>query len=240
MRKSILNARLLSAADFVRQGALFADIGTDHAYLPLFLLDEGRISRAVCADVNRGPLDSARKNAELRGHLDSVDFVLTDGAAALADMGVTDYAICGMGGELIADIISAAPHLRSEKINLILQPMTKQAYLRKFLLSEGFRITAERYSYDAGRYYVCMRVAYHGIPLPLSDEDAEIGLREFSDVDRAAHIGYLRSRLAPLAKAARGKELCGQFPTERVTAAIIADMLGDEGVTVDRDEYLFS
>ena len=145
-----------------------------------------------------------------------------------------------MGGELIADIIRSAPHLRSKNINLILQPMTKQAYLRKFLLSEGFRITAERYSYDAGRYYVCMRVAYHGTPLPMNDEDAEIGLREFSDVDRAAHVGYLRSRLAPLAKTARGKALSGKLPTERVTIAIIADMLSAEGVEVDRDEYLLN
>ena len=239
MRKSTLNARLQSAADLVRQGALFADIGTDHAYLPLFLLDEGRITRAVCSDVNEGPLASAGRNAEERGHTDSVDLVLTDGARGLEGRGITDYAICGMGGELIADIISASPHLRDPDLNLILQPMSKQASLRKFLLSEGFRILSERYSHDAGKYYVCMQVRYHGIPQPINDEDAEIGLREFSDSDRDAHVGYLLSRLPTLAKAARGKELTGRPPIERVTVAMIRDLLAEQGVAVDINDYLF-
>ena len=238
MRKSVLNARLLSAADFVRQGASFADIGTDHAYLPLFLLDEGRITHAVCADINEGPLDSARKNAEERGHSDSVTFVLCDGARALSGKGITDYAICGMGGELIADIISSAPHLYDQNINLILQPMTKQASLRKFLFHEGFRIKEERYSYDSGRYYVCMRVEYHGTPLPINDDDAEIGLTDFSVRDKDAHVGYLRQKLPSLAKSARGKELCGHFPSERITIARIVDLLCSVGVNIDINDYL--
>ena len=96
--KSAINARLLSAAELTRQDATFADIGTDHAYLPLFLLDEGRIKYAYCCDINEGPLDSARRNAEERGRLDKCEFILTDGAAVLSGKGITDYAICGMGG----------------------------------------------------------------------------------------------------------------------------------------------
>ena len=67
MSVGAINARLLSAAELVRQGAVFADVGTDHAYLPLFLLDKGKIERAVCADINVGPLNSARANAHEAG-----------------------------------------------------------------------------------------------------------------------------------------------------------------------------
>ena len=87
---SVIGKRLLSAAEFVRQGAYFADIGTDHAYLPLFLLKEGKIPRAVCADINRGPLESAQKNAEAEGLSDKIKFFLADGAASLSDEGISD------------------------------------------------------------------------------------------------------------------------------------------------------
>ena len=133
MIKSALNARLLSAAEMVRQDAIFADVGTDHAYLPLFLLEEGRIKRAFCSDINKGPLDSARRTAAERGLEDKITFVLADGATALRDKNITDYAICGMGGELIAKIIEDSPHLYDTDVHLIIQPMSRQAILRKFL-----------------------------------------------------------------------------------------------------------
>ena len=79
-----LNARLFSAASLVRQDAVFADIGTDHAYLPIFLLKVGRISRAYATDINSGPLASARANVEAAALSDRVSFMLTDGAAALS------------------------------------------------------------------------------------------------------------------------------------------------------------
>jgi tRNA (adenine22-N1)-methyltransferase len=145
-----------------RQDAVFADIGTDHAYLPIFLLREGRIRRAFCSDVNEGPLNKAKENAIDSGIVSGIEFYLTDGAAELFGKGITDFAICGMGGELIARIISEAPFLRDEGINLILQPMTKQAYLRRYLAEEGFSVKAEAYSADGHKNYVCFLVSYTG------------------------------------------------------------------------------
>ena len=87
-------ARLRAAADFVRQDAVFADIGTDHAYLPLFLLSEGRIRHAVCADIAEGPLTAARLHAAGTPHLGKMEFVLTDGLDGYAiDSGVTKIRI---------------------------------------------------------------------------------------------------------------------------------------------------
>ena len=154
MRSVTLDGRLNSVGKFVRQGAEFADIGTDHAYLPIYLLKCGRISSAVASDINEGPLASARANAEEMGVSEKIRFVLTDGARGLEDMGITDVAIAGMGGELIADIIENSPFLRDEKIRLILQPMSKQGHLRRYLSERGFDIVAEDYSSSAGKFYV--------------------------------------------------------------------------------------
>ena len=202
--------RLLSAAKFVRQGAYFADVGTDHAYLPLFLLSRGVIGRAVCTDVNEGPLASARKNAEEAGLSDKMIFRLSDGASELSGLGITDYAICGMGGELIAAIIDRAHHLKDGGVNLILQPMTRQGELRRYLGGAGFEILAEEYSFEAGKYYLCILASYTGECRDIGNFEAEFG-----KVDPRAELspekrGYFETKLRALRKARDGKAAGGE------------------------------
>ena len=208
MRKA-LNPRLTSAAEFVRQGARFADVGTDHAYLPLFLLGEGRISYALCTDINEGPLASAIANAKDAGLYDKMDFRLTDGAAALAEYGITDMAICGMGGDLIASIVEAADYLRDDNINLILQPMTKQEALRENLYLMGYEIIAESYSRDAGKPYVCMQVKYCGEKKELSEEEREICPENAKIVNKDLQINYLKKKVSTYKKIIGGKKSGG-------------------------------
>ncbi len=222
MNKSALNARLLSAAELTRQDATFADIGTDHAYLPLFLLESGRICYAYCCDINEGPLNSARRNAEERGRAKQMQFILTDGAAALSGKGITDYAICGMGGELIADIIDRAPHLSDSGINLILQPMSKQERLRHYLTSHGFEIITESYSFDAGKYYVCLLVTYTGKCREISEFESVAGCYESDYVNRECRLKYLEGKLRSLERAYSGKLDAGIDC--RDTAELIAEM----------------
>ncbi len=212
---SAINARLLCAAEFTRQNATFADIGTDHAYLPLFLLDLGRIEYAYCCDINEGPLASARRNAEERGRLDRTEFILTDGATALAGKGISDYAICGMGGELIADIIARAPHLKDGTVNLILQPMSRQEKLREYLSASGFSILGESYSLDAGKYYVCMLVSYNGVPREISPLEAIAGFADSKYFGREHRLMYLGAKLSSLERAYKGRAESGvQRPEE--------------------------
>lgn len=222
MRDTALDARLMSAAGFVRQGAIFADIGTDHAHLPIFLLESGRIERAVLSDVNEGPLASARRNVDICGYSDKVTLRLCDGAAALADLGVTDYAICGMGGELIRDIIARAPHLARSGIRLILQPMTKQAILREYLVGAGFDILSERYSYADGKYYVTMLVEYTDRCEKLDPISCELGIIPAEDGGRVEYIGYLETKLRAYKRAFDGKARGGDDTADekRMIAAI--------------------
>ena len=209
MREFMLDGRLSSAAKFVRQGAVFADIGTDHAHLPIFLLKSGVIDRAVCSDINEGPLAKARENASDAGLLSKIDFVLTDGAAALSEYGITDAAICGMGGELIARIISDAPYLHRKGIRLILQPMSRVAHLRGKLAALGFSVLDESYSESDGKLYVCIMAEYTAEKKEISVIEAEIG-RLFKDNDNnSCQIKYCEAKKRAYLRVAEGKRLGG-------------------------------
>ena len=166
---------MLAAASFVRSGAVLADIGTDHAYLPLYLLSEERIVRAVAADIGEGPLSRANAHIAEAGEQLRVQTILTDGLAGLDACGLTDIAICGMGGELIVKILDAAPFVRDSAIRLILQPMTRAAVLRRYLAEQGFAILAEKPCRAAGRVYSCLCAEYDGVRRTLTPAQAEVG-----------------------------------------------------------------
>ena len=148
--------RLCTAASFVRQGAVLADVGTDHALLPVFLCESGRIKKAYATDIAKGPLEAARRHIEESGLSGSVIPVLTDGLDGLENEGITDVTVCGMGGELIAAIIDRAPFLKRENVRLILQPMTRQADLRRYLAENGFSLDEEALTADKDKCYFCL------------------------------------------------------------------------------------
>lgn len=208
MSNAVLDARLGSAAELVRQGAVFADVGTDHAHLPIFLLESGRISRAVCSEINSGPLASAARNVEEHGLSDRVELVLTDGAAELSGRGITDYAVCGMGGELIASIVESAPQLAERGIRLILQPMTKQELLRAALYRMGYEIISESYSSAEGKYYVTLLAEYRAEARNLTPTEAYLGISPTLGA-RADYLGYLEGKLRAITAAVLGKERGG-------------------------------
>ena len=205
MKKPALDARLRAAAAYVRQDAVFADVGTDHAYLPLFLLSEGRIARAVCSDIHEGPLAKAREHAAEYPFLSKMSFHLANGLDGLGGEGITDIAVCGMGGELIAEIIDRAPHLKDERVNLILQPMTKQEKLRVYLAAAGFEILSESYCFDAGKTYLCILAKYSGQCREISDLESEIGSNFKEYVNKSAQIAYIKGKISAYDKAYEGK-----------------------------------
>ena len=212
-----LDKRLLSCADFVRAGAVFADIGTDHGYLPNFLLKTGRIERAYLSDVNSGPLSSAERNAAAEELTDRCEFILTDGAAALSGKGITDYAICGMGGELIAEIVGSAPDMRREGVRLILQPMSRINVLRRRLAALGFSVLDEKYSTSAGKHYVTLLAEYTGLVYEVSDTVAELGEDRAHTDDRDDYVSFLEKKKFSLERASEGIKRGGGDPvSERI------------------------
>ena len=157
-----INDRLLTAVPFVREGRHFADIGTDHAYLPIYLVAHNKISSAVAADINVGPLEKAKENIEKFGYISNITTELCDGLKGISPDKADDIAVFGMGGELIAKIVDEAPWLRDTEKRLILQPMTHPEKLREYLLQNGFNIIGEALSIDRGKIYQTICAEYDG------------------------------------------------------------------------------
>ena len=152
-----LSDRLLACCDFIAKGDRVADVGTDHGYLGIWLLLEGRARSVIASDIVPGPLSAARKNAAKFGVADKMEFCLSDGVRSVPrDF---DTLVCaGMGGDTMISILSAAPWLRSEKYRLVLQCQSKTAQLRRYLSETGWRIAEETVLRDGRFLYTVMEV----------------------------------------------------------------------------------
>ncbi len=181
-------ARLTAAAGFARHGRRIADIGTDHAYLPVFLVGRGMSVSAVATDINRGPLERAASNIEAAGMTDRISLRLADGLRGVEPFAPEDIFILGMGGELIARICGDSDYIKNENIRLILQPMTRQAALRRYLLAGGFRIDDECLVKDEGeRIYQIICAHYDGVRRSANEAVLAVGehnMRRGGDVLR--------------------------------------------------------
>ena len=147
-----LSPRLQRIADYVLPGATVIDVGTDHAYIPIWLLQNGISAEAYATDIKPGPLQNAERDAVRYGVPGHLHLTLCDGLQGCsADMGDT-VIIAGMGGETIMGILDAAPWAWERR--LILQPQTKQSELRSWLKAHGLAILDASLVYDAGRIYL--------------------------------------------------------------------------------------
>ncbi len=159
----IADRRLEVAASFGRRGARVADIGTDHASLPIFLVGNSIAPSALACDINDGPLRAAKFNIASAGLSDRIGTRLTDGLNGVDDYEPEDIYILGMGGELIGRIVLASQLSRKEGVRLILQPMTHAHDLRRELFDNGFNIVDETLVRDRDRVYQIVVAEYDGI-----------------------------------------------------------------------------
>ncbi len=165
-----LSKRLTAVVEFVRHGSVLADIGTDHAYLPIYAVENGISRRAVAADINKKPLASAVNNIENHSLSDLIECVLTSGFDGLDSYGITDAVIAGMGGELIASIVSAAEFIKKDGFRLIIQPMTMPHIARRALDEHGFTVTDECTLKEDGKLYTVISADYSGATCTDADE----------------------------------------------------------------------
>ncbi len=158
-----LDNRLALCASFVRKDTKLVDVGTDHAYLPIWLVCSGVINTAVACDVRSGPLENAKNNIEFYHVQQKIKTVLSDGLDNIAPEDAYDIVMAGMGGELIAEIIKRQQWLCDGKRRLILQPMTRAESLRLFLCENGFDIIKEKACVSGKKTYSVMLCEYDGI-----------------------------------------------------------------------------
>ena len=154
-----LSDRLLACCDFVHPGDRVADVGCDHGYLSIHLLQTGIASHVYASDVRQGPLSSAKRNADIYGITEEIDFFLSDGVQGLPrDF---DTLVCaGMGGDTMVSILSAAPWLKSDRYRLVLQCQSKTPFLRRYLSENGWAISRETVLRDGRFLYTVMEVLW--------------------------------------------------------------------------------
>ena len=182
------------------EGCRLADVGTDHGYLPVYLLQRRRIRGAVAADIGVAPLAHARRPAEAYG-VTGIDFRLCDGLRDIAPDEVDTVVIAGMGGETIIAILEGAAWTKDGAHTLLLQPMTKAADLRYWLAVNGYLFTAERLVWDKNYLYPVLRVTGGGTPQALTERQALTGVALDND---PLYREYLTQQADKLCRTAEG------------------------------------
>ena len=170
-----LSARLETAAKMVRRGSSLADIGCDHGYVPVALVERGIIRYAVASDINEGPLSSCKALVDENGLEKKIKCVLSDGLKSINLDEINDIIIAGMGGELIADILSESDIIKLREKHLILNPMTHPEFARKFLFDNGFEIQKDIIVKDKKHYYSVFDAVYSGEPKKYNKTNLFIG-----------------------------------------------------------------
>ena len=206
IEKHKLPPRLQAIADWVREGSDLADVGTDHALLPLDLLRRGRIASAIATDINEEPLRRAQANARDREE-ERIRFFLCDGLASVAPGEADCVVIAGLGGENIADILRRAPWVR-EGVQLLLQPMSRAEVLHRELQEMGLTVLRERLVEDTGRVYPIMEAA-GGDGGPWSNAEYYTGPWEMLCED-PLFPRYLEEQYRRLSQAVKGMEKSGR------------------------------
>lgn len=177
----IADLRLAAAASLGRKGKRVADVGTDHASLPIFLVGNGYAPYAVACDINIGPLNAAKHNISAASLSEKIDIFLTDGLTGVEKYTPEDIYILGMGGELIWRIVNESEYVKNRGVRLILQPMTHAHDLRKGLYSNGFDIIDETLVRDRDRVYQIIVAEFDGITKSASDVELWLGKKNLNN-----------------------------------------------------------
>lgn len=155
MKQLQLQPRLQLLAELIPPGSRLADIGTDHGYVPVYLMQRGLLGSAIASDIGAEPLQHAI-NTAAEYDVEGIDFRLCPGLDAVAPEECDTILIAGMGGETIITILESAPWTKRGDHLLLLQPMTKVEMLRKWLADNGYTFTGETLVFDKDHLYPIM------------------------------------------------------------------------------------
>ncbi|MDF2474062.1 MAG: hypothetical protein K0R21_1844 [Anaerocolumna sp.] len=180
-----LSKRLQAVADSVTPGNRVADVGCDHAYISIYLIEHGISPLVVAMDVNKGPLERAKENIERKGFSSKIQVRLSDGLKKLQPGEVDTILIAGMGGALVTRILEEGAAAVKRCRELVLQPQSELPLVRKYLHTIGFQIRTELMLEEDGKYYDIIKavpsfinetyereVFYQYGKLPLEGQDA--------------------------------------------------------------------
>lgn len=195
---------------------VLGDVGTDHALVPIYMIENGMCEKAIASDINKGPLRKASDNIRRTGLRARIDLRLGEGLRPYSPGECDVYVIAGMGGTMIADILARTPEVACTTEKIILQPNTCRADLRKYLNENGYEILDENCAAEKKHIYVFMTVQYTGAaPKDLSDIDLEMGsiLQ-----DKPEGVVYFRALYEKMYRKLVGLEHSYNVPAEEIQA----------------------
>ena len=160
-----LSLRLSAIADMVTEGNRLVDVGCDHGYLPVYLVQNGKVPAAIAMDVRKGPLSRAQEHIRQYGLEEYIKTRLSDGLGALEAGEGDTLVIAGMGGPLMERILTDGASVRDSFSELILQPQSDIPHFRRFIQNEGWEIVEENMIEEEGKIYPMMRVQKAQMPL---------------------------------------------------------------------------
>ena len=196
----VLSRRLAAAADFVRDGAVAADVGCDHGKLSAYLLDSGKAVFVYATDIREQPLEKAAALLSQERYEGRYECVLTDGLHGLPGDRITDAVIAGVGDDVTEKIITEAPWLRDSEKRLILVPSSRHEKVRAFLASEGFVTLKETAVCEKGHCYTVILAQYTGDRKTADIRDKWIGRMDCGTPDGRKYLQTLRRRMSRVAE----------------------------------------
>ena len=227
MNEVRLSARLAEAARLCGEGSI-ADIGTDHALLPIKLVLDGHPRAAAC-DIREGPCERAAANVRKYRLESSVSVFCRPGLENIEEFAPDNIFICGMGGEMIASILGDSDYPKSSRCRLILQPQSMQDVLRRYLCREGFEIHDESVVLDSGKYYQILTASFDGQVRTLSQTEYRLGrlnLERAKRERREVDLEWLGSVLRAAKCRTAGRRLAGHPTIDNGDGELIAVIEG--------------
>lgn len=169
-----LSKRLQAVADLVSEGQVVADVGTDHGYIPIYLLETKKCKKAIAMDINKGPILRAKEHIAEHGLEQNIEVKLSDGVKALSVGECDCVVVAGMGGALAVKIMDEGREVFKSLHEFVLQPQSELAKVRQYLWENEYCVIAENMVLEDGKFYPMMKVK-NGLSNPYSQVELHCG-----------------------------------------------------------------
>lgn len=206
-----LKGRLKLIADLIPEGSILCDIGTDHAFIPIYAVAKGICSKVVAADIRTGPVRAATRNVTKHKMKDKIDVRLGGGLQPIMENELGTVIIAGMGGLLITEIFQESFEKAKNADYIILQPMNAVEVVRSYLYEKGFEIVAERLAVEESKIYNVICTKWTGNIKKADEFDCYIGNILLQGGDENLQL-YLDKKLGQLNTAISGMEQAKEEP----------------------------
>ena len=226
MKTIRLDSRLACVASLVKKCDCVIDVGTDHAYLPVYLLQNEVGDTAFACDVKKGPLENAKETVKNYGLEEKIQTVLSDGLDSVQSMKNCCVVLAGMGGILISELLMRAGWLCDESVQIVAQPMSHAEYVRRFLYENGFEITEEKTAAGGKHVYTGKRTEY---------TEAKLYYGKLLENRDETTARYLRRQYDRLKKRYDAIGTDERYKDESLVLKAILDELNERGRNLDAD-----